>query len=146
MLLALCACSPEVTTGGSASTADAGSNDAVVLPDGAVVKGLKLSAVTPNQGNVAGGDQLDIAGVGFLPNSRVFLGTEEATVSWRAGTTHIYVVAPASKQPGTVDVRVENSKTAKSSLNRAYSYLSIVTVESFAPDQGSMVGGAEITV
>ncbi|MBM4344216.1 MAG: IPT/TIG domain-containing protein [Deltaproteobacteria bacterium] len=136
---------PDPSLGGAAS-ADASAPDAVTLADGLVVPALKLASVTPKQGDLAGGETLDIAGQGFLPTARVFVGAEEATVDWRAGTTHIYVKAPAAKQPGTVDVRVENGKTTKSTLNRAYAYLATVTVDGFAPEAGSMLGGSEITV
>ncbi len=133
-------------TGSTSGVADAGSPDSVTLADGLVIPALKLLSVTPKQGDLAGGETLDIAGQGLLPSARVFIGNEEATVDWRAGTTHIYVKAPPGKQPGAVDVRIENSKAAKATLNRAYAYLSQVTVDSFAPEVGSMNGGAEITV
>lgn len=146
MALVLPACGPDVAAGKASGAADASAGDVVVLADGAVLKALALTSVTPNHGNIAGGEQIDIAGAGFFPAAKVFIGTEEAEVSWRAGSTHIYVAAPQAKQPGIVDVRVENSKTAKATLARAYAYLSEVTVDSFSPDQGSMVGGTEITV
>jgi len=145
--LAVAACTdPPVAGAGDAASDAAGSDGWVTLADGAVGKKLKVDKVVPARGGVAGGEQIDVSGAGFEPTARVLFGDREAEVEWRAGTTHVFVRAPAGQQPGLVPVTVINSKASQSVLHNAYLYASEVTVDGFAPAQGSMVGGTEITV
>lgn len=144
--LALAACSPESSTGASAS-ADGGSNaDGSGDSSGNALKPLMIASLTPARGAVAGGDLIDVLGSGFGPAAKVFFGDREAAVEWRGGTTHLYVQAPSALKAGVVDVRVENSKTSKITLQRSYTYVSDVTVSDFSPDRGPMQGGTEIVV
>ncbi len=142
----LAACSPESSTGSGAAADGGSSGDAGGDAAGNSAKPLLITSLTPQRGAVAGGDLVDLLGTGFAPGAKVFFGDREASVEWRGGTTHLYVMAPSALKAGVVDVRVENSKTSKITLQRSYTYVSEVTVTDFSPDRGPMQGGTELIV
>ncbi len=143
-LLSCAACSPESVA--TSNAGDASNGDVGKGPDGATLQKLSITSITPARGSLGGGEQLDLAGSGFEATSKVFVGDSEAAVQWRAGTTHIFVTAPAAKSAGLVDVRVGPSKTTGVVLKGGYAYLDTVTVGDFAPSSGPMTGGSELTV
>ena len=108
-LLSCAACSPESVA--TSNAGDASNGDVGKGPDGATLQKLSITSITPARGSLGGGEQLDLAGSGVEATSKVFVGDSEAAVQWRAGTTHIFVTAPAAKSAGLVDVRVGPSKT-----------------------------------
>lgn len=144
--LACGACSPERTDpnahGADAQAGDGAGADASAKP----TKALLLAAVTPARGPIAGGGQLDVEGTGFAADAQVWIGNEPAEVAFRAGSTHIFVVAPASALAGAVDVQVRNSKTSTVTRAKGYTYLGEVTIDAVAPLQGPTAGGTQITV
>lgn len=146
LAMAVVRCDEPPVAGSTNASADASNGDALLLPDGAVAKKLALLGVIPNHGNIAGGEQVDISGTGFDASAKVFFGDQQAEVQWRAGFAHIFVTAPATKQPGPIKVTVQNSKTSKAQLLNGYVYLSQVTVDAFEPTVGTMLGSTEITV
>lgn len=117
-------------------------------------KALTVTSVAPAVGSLQGGEALDIEGTGFAENCQVFLGDTPAEISWRAGSTHVYVTAPARPVAGQVDVVVVNpsgnaatpGKKQTATLARGYTYLGEVAVQSFEPALGSFLGGQSITV
>ncbi len=144
---ALAACSSG-TQGDTAGAADAVAGvDALPTQVGT----LKLLSVTPNAGPLAGGGQLDLTGVGFADDARVFLGDQECTIAWRGGKTHLYAVVPAVDAPASVDVKVQSGVDPGGAprfvgLTRGYSYVGETRADSFAPTQGPVEGGTQITV
>ncbi len=145
LVLAATSCSSDPVANGG-SSADAVSSDAGKGPDGATLQKLAVTSVTPARGGLDGGEQLDIAGTGFSPTSKVFIGDSEAAVQWRAGTTHVFVTAPSAKVAGLADVRVGPNKAGAVVLKGGYAYLDAVAITAFAPSNGPMSGGSEITV
>lgn len=127
--------------------------DAGVAADGA--DGLAGKAepftfvkVTPARGALVGGEAIDIEGSGFTPDARVFFGGVEAVVSYRAGSTHVFAVAPPAAVAGQVTVRVQNAAKGGAALDivKAYTYIGAVTVDGFEPALGPDTGGTSVTV
>lgn len=141
------ACSPGPDDG-DASAADGGSDAPANLDTGSNIGpgGLSVLSLTPNRGPLVQGDEVDIAGTGFFEDAKVFFGEEEAEVTFRGGTTHVFVKPPERTLPGRVDVRVENPGVGSAVVKNGYTYLSEVGVDTFAPAQGPALGGTLITV
>lgn len=150
LLLAVCtfACS----TPPEGNTADAGADAGGFVdasPDGntPLLPGkLGLISVTPNRGPLEGGDAVDLLGQEFTVDTRVFFGTEEATIDWRAGSTHLYVISPPQKVPGQYDVRVVGKNGETAQLAGAFTYLGQVDVHDVAPALGPHTGGTVIEI
>lgn len=151
LLLTACGEDPAaaVRGGDASSSADAKGDTATAKP-----KPLTVGSVTPATGSLQGGEELDIEGTGFASNCQVLIGDTPAEVTWRAGSTHVYVTAPARTAAGQVDVTVVNpsgnaatpGKKQTFTLPRSYTYLGEVAVHSFSPGFGSFLGGESITV
>ena len=112
---------------------------------------LKLLSVTPDRGPIAGGGQIDLKGVGFGDDARVFLGDVECEIAWRGGKTHLYAVIPPVDVPASVDVKVQSGVDATGQprfvgITRGYAYLGETHAETFVPAQGPIEGGTQITV
>ncbi|HEY2291271.1 MAG TPA: IPT/TIG domain-containing protein [Thermoanaerobaculia bacterium] len=88
---------------------------------------VKVTSINPASGDIAGGDQVQIQGDGFLENPAVKLGESPATgVKWNS-TTSITAKTPAHAE-GTVDVTVTNTDNNSSGkLTGGYTYVSCVT-------------------
>ncbi len=145
---ALAACSPG-THVDMAGGADAQSGDPDALPT--QIGALKLLSVTPDRGPLAGGGQLDLKGVGFADDARVFLGDQECVIAWRGGKTHLYAVVPPVDAPAAVDVKVQSGVDATGAprfvgISQGYAYVGETHAESFSPALGPIEGGTQITV
>jgi hypothetical protein len=98
-----------------------------------------LYGLTPSHGPYGGGTTARLAGRGFTPKLRVFLGDKE--VPTIAGDpTRAVVVTPANA-PGWVDVKIRDDATAQERvLQKGFFYDSFVVV----PDSGATSGGTRI--
>ncbi len=150
VLGALAACSPGTHVDmQNATDADSGDPGLDVLP--AQIGALKLLSVTPDRGPLVGGGQMDVKGVGFADDARVFLGDKECTIAWRGGKTHLYAVVPAVDAPATVDVKVQSGldlagKPRFVGITHGYAYVGETHAASFEPALGPVEGGTQITV
>lgn len=136
LLAALGACSEE-------PVAASDSQDAAI--DSHTAAGLSVLKVQPNRGPLTGGDEIDVEGEGFGPNSKVFFGKNEAEVTWRAGGSRLFAIAPPALVPGPVDVRVVDG-ARQGALPVGFAYLAEVRVEAIEPSQGPDTGGTPILV
>lgn len=145
-LVVVAACSSDPGSGSSTSSDAIGADGAGV--DGGTVTGKPLSLLfaTPARGPLAGGNQVDLQGAGFAVDSLVTIGGSPAEVTFRAGTTHLFVTVPAALQAGAVDIAVRNGKGIPVTLKKGYTYLSEVSVDAFSPAHGPAQGGTQITV
>ncbi|MEY3014366.1 MAG: hypothetical protein RIT45_3101, partial [Pseudomonadota bacterium] len=82
---------------------------------------------------------------GIGPATRVWCGDQEAEVSWRAGSTHIFVVVPTAAVPGPVDV-ILSDVDGQARLSAGYAYLGEVHVTGITPALGPATGGTPISV
>jgi hypothetical protein len=142
------ACSNPATYSGA--NADASTEEGLdVLPTQAGA--LKLLSVTPDRGPLAGGGQIDVKGVGFADDAKVFLGDTECTIAWRGGKTHLYAIVPPVTAPQTVDVKVQSGLDTGGQprivgLTHGYVYLGETHADGFTPTLGPAEGGTQITV
>ncbi|MCB9738334.1 MAG: IPT/TIG domain-containing protein [Deltaproteobacteria bacterium] len=126
---------------GNGSDASGGGGDS----GGGTLSGLQIVAIDPPRGPLAGGDEIDIEGVGIGPATKVYFGGVEAEVSWRAGTTHIFAIAPPAQVPGAVEVSlVDVDGIARKPAG--YAYLGEVRIEDVEPQLGPSLGGTPIQV
>ncbi len=139
-LLGACSSGPSRMT----MNADAGSQDG--QSDATTGKNLKIISLTPARGPLEGGQQVDIAGTAFDPGATVWFDDVAADVTYRAGTTHLFVMPPPHAMPGAVDVTVRNSDNQQAKLVKGFLYLGAVSVDTFAPTEGPNSGGTQITV
>ncbi len=124
---------------GIIAIADTG-NDAIRI----IARGLRVTAVYPRVGPVAGGNEVRIFGVGFIPGrTTVTIGGRDAVVTF-ASATEIRVVAPAGSA-GAADVAV-TALARTATLGGAYTYLPAPTVTSVLPRKGASTGGETVTL
>jgi hypothetical protein len=98
-----------------------------------------LYGLTPSHGPFGGGTTARLAGQGFTPKLRVFLGDKE--VPTVAGDPTRAVVVTPPNTPGWVDVKIRDDATAQERiLKKGFFYDSFVVV----PDSGATSGGTRI--
>jgi hypothetical protein len=98
-----------------------------------------LYGLTPSHGPYGGGTTARLAGRGFTPKLRVFLGDKE--VPTVAGDPTRAVIVTPSNTPGWVDVKIRDDATAQERvLKKGFFYDSFVVV----PDSGATSGGTRI--
>src|SRR5262249_28332915 len=86
--------------------------------------------VTPNNGSIAGGTPVTIAGTGFITGATVSFGGTAATGVTVSSSTQITATTPAHAA-GSGDVVVTNPDTQTGTLSNGYTYTSGVPI-SFA--------------
>ena len=98
-----------------------------------------LYGLTPSHGPFGGGTTARLAGRGFTPKLRVFLGDKE--VPTVAGDPTRAVIVTPPNTPGWVDVRIRDDASAQERvLKQGFFYDSFVV----APDSGATSGGTRI--
>lgn len=70
-----------------------------------------ITGVNPDDGPVAGGKAVTLTGTGFVQGVTVMFGQELATDVTVNDPTTITVKAPPQKEPGAVDIRIDNGAT-----------------------------------
>lgn len=81
-----------------------------------------ISAIDPPFGSVVGGGRTKITGYGMFSPLKVFFGKATIAPDAESSTSsEIFVLAPAVKDPGTVQVSVKNS-LGESSVSLSYEY------------------------
>ena len=106
-----------------------------------------VSSVTPNNGPIAGGTSITIAGTNFANGATVTLGGAAATGVVRVSGTQISAVTPAHAA-GVVDVVVTNPDTQSDTLAGGYSYVSLTApaISSVTPNSGPFAGGTAVSI
>lgn len=105
-----------------------------------------ITAVTPNRGPLAGGENVTITGTNFTPSTTVTFGDNAAAVqSVAAGGTSMVVRVPAGASAAAVSVRATNAAGA-ATLPRGYTYAAAPTISSVSPSTVLINGGGLITV
>ncbi len=139
--IALGGCSGPNDGPASDASADASANDGLHND----VSGIELHRISPDRGPLAGGDEVELEGLGFGPAAQVYFGKREAEVTWRAGSTRLVAVVPEAGVPGPVDVRIVDVD-GTATLASGYAYLTEVRVDAIEPELGPDVGGTPIVV
>ena len=105
-----------------------------------------VNSVAPDAGPLVGGNDVIVAGNGFVPGVTVYFGDQvSSSATVLAGGTGLYAVAPAGTA-GPVDITVSTAQgTSATSLHDAYFYGSPV-VTGLSPGTGSAAGGTTVTI
>lgn len=132
--------SVDITVTSPAGTSVASIND--LFAYGAPV----VNSIAPDAGVLAGGNDVIVAGNGFVPGVTVYFGDQiSSSVTVLAGGTGLYAVVPVGT-PGAVDITVSSDQgTSATSLHDAYFYGSPV-VTAVSPGTGSAGGGTVVTI
>jgi CSLREA domain-containing protein len=104
-----------------------------------------VSAISPNQGPLAGGIAVTITGTNFASPATVTFGTAAATKVTVVNPTTITATAPAGT--GTVNVTVSTpGGVSPISSTDQFSYVSAPIVSAVSPNQGPKTGGTAVTI
>ena len=105
-----------------------------------------VNSIAPDAGVLAGGNDVIVAGNGFVPGVTVYFGDQvSSSVTVLHGGTGLYAVAPAGTD-GAVDITVSSDQgTSATNLHDAYFYGSPV-VTAVSPGTGSSGGGTSVTI
>jgi hypothetical protein len=106
---------------------------------------LSIKTVEPDRGPVAGLQQIQIKGSGYIEGTRVFFGGIESPEVFVQGFTQLTAVSPPHPR-GIVDVRVERPSGQFAELKDAFTYESEISIESLEPGFGPTTGGSAITL
>ncbi len=124
-----------VVTTASGSVTDTGGYTYVAAPT--------ISSVTPNEGPVAGGTSVVIAGTNLADATSVTIGGTAATVTADSATS-ITATTPA-RSAGVADVVVATAGGSVTDTG-GYTYVAAPTISSVTPDKGPLTGGTSITI
>jgi hypothetical protein len=109
------------------------------------VTGPSITAISPNDGKLAGGTVVTITGYNFTSPATVHFGSTVATVVTVVSPTTIMATSPAGN--ATVDVTVETTNGISStSPADQFSYLGTPTVTAVSPFVGPETGGSSVTI
>lgn len=111
----------------------------------------QVTSLSPDNGELAGGELIYVNGAYFDPAVRIFFGSNEAVVLNYYGPDRLRVKAPAAANPGAVDVRAENPDGQVGVLPAGYTYNAPPedpdpTVTNVTPSEGPMEGGTLVYV
>ena len=139
------------------ATTPAGSAGAVTVtvtnpgvPGGSLANGFTyvvvptVSSVSPNNGPVAGGTAVTIAGTNFAAGATVTIGGTPATNVVVVSGTQITATTPAhAAGAATVTVTVNGQS---GNLTNGFTYTGPPTVTSVSPNNGPVAGGTAVTI
>ncbi len=104
-----------------------------------------ISAVSPTNGLLAGGNTITITGTGFLTGATVKLGTTVCTSPTVVSSTTLTCIAPA-KTAGAYSVIVTSLDTQSVTKTNGYTYNAFPTITSISPNNGLITGGTSVTI
>ncbi|WP_028543967.1 IPT/TIG domain-containing protein [Paenibacillus taiwanensis] len=110
--------------------------------------GPKVVSIEPASGPVAGGNLVYINGENFKEGFKLYLGTQQVTVTAYLSDKQIRVRVPATAKPGKVDVKFVNPDGQSVVVDQGYEFLAppAPTVNQVSPDNGLISGGNVVTV
>lgn len=112
---------------------------------------LSVTSITPNTGELAGGEAIYIDGKKFDSNIKVYFADKEAPLISYYSDTRIKVQAPAGSAAGPVDVTVVNPDGKSATVTGGYTYkpapeLPAPTITSLSPISGPIAGGTLVYI
>lgn len=106
----------------------------------------EVSAVNPLVGAVSGGMRVRISGNGFTGVRSVTFGPTPASSFTVDSPTQITAFSPP-RQPGTVDIRVQNSRgTSETTAFDRFTYVDLPAVTAVSPASGPTGGGTRVVI
>jgi hypothetical protein len=106
---------------------------------------LFVSALTPKDGPLRGGNEVTLTGGGFTTDVQVHFGARTSTKVTRVSATELKVTVPAGAVADLVDLTVFN-KNGLSSLRRIYRYVADTKVTGLSPLAGPLGGGTTVVM
>ncbi|GAB1530864.1 MULTISPECIES: IPT/TIG domain-containing protein [Brevibacillus] len=119
--------------------------------DAPVVEKLEVTNITPNTGELAGGEFVFLDGKKFAQGVKVYFGGVEAALSSYYSDARIKVKVPAATTPGPVEVKVINPDGENISIKDGYTYkpapeLPAPEITKITPNTGLKAGGDNVTI
>lgn len=107
---------------------------------------LELTSISPNVGDLAGGETVTLTGDEFAEGLTVNWGDQHITPTI-VDAQHMTVVTPMSLTEKLIDVTVFDYLTgAYATLEDGYQYLRIPAILSVTPNFGTMLGGTNVVI
>jgi 6-phosphogluconolactonase (cycloisomerase 2 family) len=94
---------------------------------GTVTDDIHINTVTPSAGSTSGGNEVLLVGRGFLADSTVTFGDENAVVV-SIESTRIKVIAPPADQTGSVKITLADPDGVETTKSSGYTYRSMLYV------------------
>lgn len=113
--------------------------------------GPTLTAITPNEGEIKGGDLVNLTGTGFVSGAKVYFnGTEISTIAY-VSETNLRFRTPIWSAAGIVDVKVVNPDNQEAIMTAGFTYKEPAkapdpTITKISPDKGLTKGGELVNV
>lgn len=104
-----------------------------------------ITAVSPEEGPLAGGNTLTITGTGFVSSASILVGVTPCASSSVVNSTTAVCVLPA-QLAGTYGITFTNPDTQSVVYPAAYTYQEAPTVTNVALSAGALAGGTNVTV
>lgn len=101
-----------------------------------------ITSITDDKGITDGGETVTITGQNFLPEAKVYFGSNLATIVSES-ETELVVTTPIGSQ-GSVVVKVEN--TDKQFATGNFAYYANPTITSITPAEGPLEGGNKVSI
>ncbi|MFD0617388.1 IPT/TIG domain-containing protein [Paenibacillus sp. GCM10027629] len=149
--------SPKATKSGSVDVTLTNSDGtSFTIPNGftynePVVEKLTVTMISPNIGELAGGDYIFLDGSKFASGVKVYIGSVEAQITTYYSTARVKVKTPAGQSAGAVDVKVVNPDGESVTIPNGFTYNPAPVkpapeLTSIAPDNGLISGGTSVTI
>ncbi len=113
---------------------------------------ITITNISPNSGNVEGGEIINIYGTNFLNSNdlSVEIGGNKAPLEYFYGSKKLSIKVPANSTPGKYDVVFINGDGQKLTVKYGYEYLTPppkdITITNISPNSGNVEGGEIINI
>ncbi len=108
---------------------------------------MTVTGVSPNNGPLAGGTMVTIAGVNFLTAiDSVRMGSSRLSSVVRVSPTEITGTTPANQFAERVDVTVHTTSRGNATCSACFTYNPPVSVTGVTPSSGALLGGTAVTI
>lgn len=105
---------------------------------------IVLTGVSPNEGPLAGGNEVTLAGRGFTSDLQVLIGNLSSPRITFVSSTQVKAIVPRGATADLVDVTVY-SKNGVGNLRRVYRYVDSLKLTGLSPVTGPIAGGTAVT-
>ncbi|OGF64128.1 MAG: hypothetical protein A2Y62_19735, partial [Candidatus Fischerbacteria bacterium RBG_13_37_8] len=111
-----------------------------------IIEDLAINSIDPASGCANGGFNVTISGTGFKDGASVFFGMAESPEVDVQDCHTIIAKVPEYAEYEIVDVRVVNPTGEEAVLPGAFSYGSLVRIDTISPLSSPLTGGAHVTI
>lgn len=104
-----------------------------------------IQRVNPTSGSQEGGVAVEINGMYFDKDTKVFFDNIASISTTYSNDTRLIAIAPPHKA-GIVSIKVVNSEAGEAVLNNAFKYYGVPYIKSVSPNMGPPEGGTLVTI